>query len=83
MNKSLKDKKRILTVMLALAIVMLVITNLLHGLARLLAWILTVACLAMLILLWVKLWRCPHCNAHLGRPGDLGKQCPHCGKPLE
>ena len=80
---TLKQKKTVLTVMMAISFVLLLLANLLHGLGRTVAWILLIASLAMFVLVWAKLWRCPHCGQHLGRMADGAKTCPHCGKSIE
>ena len=84
MNLNMKQRKIVLTVMILITVVLLLLANLLHGhLARLIAWILMIASLAMFVLVWAKLWRCPKCGGHLGRMGDGSDRCPHCGEKLE
>ena len=83
MNLNMKQRKTVLTVMILITVVLLILANLLHGLARLIAWILMIASLAMFVLVWAKLWRCPKCGGHLGRMGDGPDRCPHCGEKLK
>ena len=79
----MKQKKTILMAMIVLTFALLILANLLHGLGRLVAYILMLASLVMFILVWAKLWRCPHCGKHLGRMADWSGVCPHCGEKLE
>ena len=79
----MKRNKTILMSMIVLTFVLLILANFLHGVGRMVAYILMIVSLGMFVLLWSRLWRCPHCGKHLGRIGDGAKVCPHCGEPLE
>ena len=37
-------------------------------------------CYILVVLVWFRLNRCPHCRKHLGK--HTGLHCPYCGKKL-
>ena len=37
-------------------------------------------CYILVVLVWFRLNRCPHCRKHLGK--HTGLYCPYCGKKL-
>lgn len=37
-------------------------------------------CYILVVFVWFRLNRCPHCRRHLGR--HTGLYCPYCGKKL-
>lgn len=37
-------------------------------------------CYILVVLVWFRLNRCPHCRRHLGR--HTGRYCPYCGEKL-
>lgn len=81
-NLNMKQKKTVLTVMMAISFALLLLANFLRGLGRTVAWILLIVSLGMFVLVWAKIWRCPHCGQHLGRMADGSNKCPHCGMPI-
>ena len=82
-NLNMKQKKTVLTVMMAISFALLLLANFLHGLGRTVAWILLIVSLGMFVLVWAKIWRCPYCGKHLGRMADGATHCPSCGMPIE
>ena len=79
----MKQKKKMLTVLIVITFVLLILANLLHGLWRIIAWGAMIFSLAMFAVLWAQIWRCPHCGKHLGRMAESSDRCPHCGEKLE
>ncbi len=72
----------LLTALAAAAIVSLHLLGMMEARATVLALLVGFACAV-----WVNmhLWRCPACNAHLGKLYlglDWPKHCPDCGAPL-
>lgn len=74
---NLKKSKSLLSALIYLIIVLLLLGVFL-GLRPL--YYVCVAVAIVYIVLYMKLWRCPHCGAVLGRSG--GTVCPACEKDV-
>lgn len=79
----MKQKQTTIIAMLAIAVVLLILANLFHGIVRFVFYGLAVFAAVMFVVLWAKIWRCPHCGQHLGRMSTTGDTCPHCKQKLE
>ena len=80
---SMKKKRKLLD--LSVILVFLPVALALTAKTSQMYYICVVAAI-VLALAWViavrKIWRCPHCDAYLGRPSKIS-HCPHCGKELD
>lgn len=74
---NLKKTKRLLGILVYLMILLLLAAVFLA--VRELYYV-CIATTVVYILLYMKLWRCPHCGAVLGRSG--GTLCPNCEKDV-
>lgn len=73
----LKKTKKILSAIIYLMIILLALGILLN--IRMLYYV----CIAIAVIytvLYMKFWRCPHCDTLLGRTG--GTHCPQCEKDV-
>ena len=74
---NLKKTKRLLGALVCLMILLLLLAVFL---AMRELYFVCIAVVVAYLLLYMKLWRCPHCGAVLGRSG--GTRCPNCEKDV-
>ena len=77
---TLKQVKKLIWVLIGAALLVLAAGMLLNAVPVVL---LSIVPLAAYLAVYLQLWRCPHCGAHLGRIDEGGRYCPHCGKKLD
>lgn len=82
---NLKNVKRCLITLLGVALTALAFCWMIADDESIVMWVFTAIsflALAGFFLVDFLYWRCPHCGRNLGRLGECGEYCTHCGKEL-